>query len=56
MSHGLPFCKFLVFMNEICLESVEIGDMMVKDLGFGNFMCLQCFDAIGWVAGRASGL
>jgi len=19
-------------------------------------MCLQCFDAVGWVAGRASGL
>jgi len=21
-----------------------------------GFFCLQCFDAVGWVAGRASGL
>jgi len=21
-----------------------------------NILCLQCFDAVGWVAGRASGL
>jgi len=21
-----------------------------------NLLCLQCFDAVGWVAGRASGL
>ena len=21
-----------------------------------KFMCLQCFDAVGWVAGRACGL
>jgi len=22
----------------------------------GVFVCLQCFDAVGWAAGRASGL
>ena len=22
----------------------------------GTFICLQCFDAVGWAAGRASGL
>ena len=22
----------------------------------GDLMCLQCFDAVGWAAGRASGL
>jgi len=24
--------------------------------GFCIFVCLQCFDAVGWAAGRASGL
>jgi len=24
--------------------------------GFGFDVCLQCFDAVGWAAGRASGL
>jgi len=23
---------------------------------YGQFVCLQCFDAVGWVAGRAPGL
>jgi len=23
---------------------------------FSSFLCLQCFDAVGWAAGRASGL
>jgi len=24
--------------------------------GLGQALCLQCFDAVGWAAGRASGL
>jgi len=30
-----------------------------RDTSFGTILiafCLQCFDAVGWVAGRASGL
>ena len=30
-------------------------EVIVQNIGF-NFMSLQCFDAVGWAAGRASGL
>jgi len=29
---------------------------MFKFLIFDNIICLQCFDTVGWAAGRASGL
>ena len=31
------------------------GFMKIKSYNM-HLMCLQCFDAVGWVAGKASGL
>jgi len=30
--------------------------LKVSDFSFSSFSCLQCFDTVGWAAGRASGL
>jgi len=40
-------CSILVFV-------VFIGDLSFCSLK--QLICLQCFDTVGWVAGRASGL
>ena len=32
-----------------------VNDFFVLLFSF-SFFCLQCFDAVGWAAGRASGL
>jgi len=37
------------------LNSSRYRDMIFMFLIHG-WVCLQCFDAVGWVAGRASGL
>jgi len=38
--HLLAFLTFCLYHNHVIL----------------NCLCLQCFDAVGWAAGRASGL
>ena len=30
--------------------------LLYRAIVFMSYMCLQCFDAVGWAAGRASGL
>jgi len=30
--------------------------ILASEILFTNKLCLQCFDAVGWAAGRASGL
>ena len=40
-----------------CKQYTRWHSKHVCILGFRpKFSCLQCFDAVGWVAGRASGL
>ena len=45
------------------LRSLDLGDNVLEELvGISTvliivvILCLQCFDAVGWVAGRSSGL
>jgi len=40
-------CRFL---------AVSLQVMRVINPAVGCHLCLQCFDAVGWAAGRASGL
>jgi len=46
--HKAPGLSGLV--TEMIQATGEIGTQWILDL------CLQCFDAVGWAAGRASGL
>ena len=50
-------CKSLVDSGaQITLISHSLFDKIKPDIcGYVN-LCLQCFDAVGWAAGRASGL
>ena len=34
----------------------ELQQRFIFVLDIDNLQCLQCFDAVGWAAGRASGL
>jgi len=45
-------------MDRICLEwDVKLLTQSVSELfTYLSVICLQCFDAVGWSAGRASGL
>jgi len=42
--------------REHTMLSRSLGSMPVLYVISSNIICLQCFDAVGWVAGRASGL
>jgi len=47
------FCMIQVYE----LQNVDIMQQLSKyRLTIKSVKCLQCFDAVGWVAGRASGL
>ena len=62
----LQYCKnYAVYFVEICTADVEsIVISKVKMIQGSvelcsvcvDLICLQCFDAVGWAAGRASGL
>jgi len=43
--------QFAVNMKSTCYHLVDI-----QMLSLFQFQCLQCFDAVGWAPGRASGL
>jgi len=53
-------------MCKIWLESIQVGNCVKMHLDMDIFkimsvylslcLCLQCFDAVGWEAGKASGL
>ena len=53
MVHSLASicCKFLNDIPKIC-EKCHLPNMSCTT----RKLCLQCFDAVGWAAGRASGL
>jgi len=42
-------CVFLCVMKTMCGIKISVGLSSLS-------LCLQCFDAVGWAAGRASGL
>ena len=50
----LSFCMHCPTTSNSCSTDVRIYIFIV--FLFLNDVCLQCFDAVGWVAGRASGL
>jgi len=37
-------------------ERTTRRDATLTDFRYYHVVCLQCFDAVGWAAGRASGL
>ena len=41
--------------NTICSAAVEVP-VDYRHIGLVCVECLQCFDTVGWAAGRASGL
>jgi len=60
--HSVTIAVFILLMGEtaLCL-SIAAFNRLVKFVHFCLYFlvllfCLQCFDAVGWVAGRASGL
>jgi len=40
----------------IIVTSLTYAQVLLNDLIHFSVLCLQCFDAVGWAAGRASGL
>ena len=60
----LELNKNVPLFDDICKRSLKfIQSCMTSDkrvvnfiARYGVFCCLQCFDAVGWAAGRASGL
>ena len=52
-------CKLLNGNNQLCLKCDVMDDhdyLRYYIYSKLKYLCLQCFDAVGWVAGRASGL
>jgi len=52
---------FIDFRPALCFIPVYIGGLTVRNKRICYVMlcyilCLQCFDTVGWAAGRASGL
>ena len=39
-----------------CISGVSDSSILILCKYYGDRFCLQCFDAVGWAAGRASGL
>jgi len=39
-----------------CITDIDIGHVCIILMLSIFLFCLQCFDAVGWAAGRASGL
>ena len=53
--------RFVYFVNMTVFSSCrDLGVLVSSDLSpsvhIDSIVCLQCFDAVGWAAGRASGL
>jgi len=46
--------RFLATISLICLKVQCVN--MILIFAFYSGVCFQCFDAVGWAAGRASGL
>jgi len=56
ISKKLP-CDFARFVAAIKQTSLSfIISLLPLVVAVDTIICLQCFDAVGWAAGRASGL
>ena len=60
-SNKLTLQELILVLKQIHTSFQAIADITDRKiqqftLHFGNNNCLQCFDAVGWAAGRASGL
>ena len=53
IQYGLVECASLPGWTYSCIGEVDFGGDVPILL---SWCCLQCFDAVGWAAGRASGL
>jgi len=42
--------------SKLLSRNTENSLITILDKCFISSLCLQCFDAVGWAAGRASGL
>jgi len=58
-----PVMRKIMRAHNSTIPSVNISSTVVhwsvvlsRSLNLFYWMCLQCFDTVGWVAGRASGL
>ena len=45
-----------VLLNTLVASVMTITNLLPMMTGVHRSTCLQCFDAVGWVTGRASGL
>jgi len=56
----LPYILLEKYINILALEMASPGNQQYSNcigaLSLYDCVCLQCFDAVGWAAGRASGL
>jgi len=52
----LQFCDFKPFWQLSVLYNVSLSLTVIISYYIVECYCLQCFDAVGWAAGRASGL
>ena len=62
INHSTPgrraeYCNERVCVSS-CLSAIISSELYVRSLPhfYACYICLQCFDAVGWAAGRASGL
>jgi len=48
---------FVHFFSNVLFTFMSEGVMLIMQwIAGAELVCLQCFDAVGWVAGRASSL
>jgi len=56
LSHQIPQDTMYQFFPASSMQHFFLASLSINDATFGSVYCLQCFDAVGWAAGRASGL
>jgi len=47
---------YFCIIYEIVIFTCKVPAFSALIFAFSALICLQCFDAVGWAAGRASGL
>jgi len=56
-SHScLYHSQLRLVLNLSTMEGCKAELLVLPDNRSTDFLCLQCFDAVGWAAGKASGL
>jgi len=51
----MQFIYYYLFIVLLCVRTIVIAYVYIL-WKTASLLVLQCFDAVGWVAGRASGL